>query len=174
MRVLVAVASRHGAAREIAEAVGGTLAEAGIAVDVRDADGGPAPEDYDAVVLGSAVYMGRWLGPARDYVDLHADALAARPVWLFSSGPIGDPPKPAPDEAVDVAEIVERTGATEHRLFPGRLERKLLGFTERAVVTAFRAPDGDFRDWDEIAAWARSVAADLPLRTTATSASAIV
>lgn len=60
---------------------------------------------YDAVVLGSAVYVGRWLEPARELVDAHAEELAARPTWLFSSGPIGDPPKPEADDAVQIAEI---------------------------------------------------------------------
>jgi menaquinone-dependent protoporphyrinogen oxidase len=112
-------------------------------------------------VLGSAVYVGRWLEPARELVEAHADALTERPTWLFSSGPLGDPPKPEADDAVQIGEIAERVNARDHRLFAGRLDRKLLGFGERAVVLAFRAPEGDFRDWDEIAAWAREIAASL-------------
>jgi menaquinone-dependent protoporphyrinogen oxidase len=93
-------------------------------------------------------------------VERAADDLAARPVWLFSSGPIGEPPKPEEDP-VDVAEIVESTSARDHRVFAGRLERSRLGFGERAVVAALRAPDGDFRDWDEIRGWATAIADEL-------------
>ena len=59
-----------------------------------------AVEEFDAVVLGSAVYMGQWMRPARELAERSAAALAARPVWLFSSGPVGEPAKPA-DNPVD-------------------------------------------------------------------------
>lgn len=160
-RVLVAVASRHGSTREIAEAIAGTLRDEGLDADLADAAEVTALSGYDAVVLGSAVYVGRWLDPARALVDERGDELAARPTWLFSSGPIGDPPKPDAEDAVQIAEIAERVGARDHRLFAGKLDKSALGFGERAVVLAFRAPEGDFRDWDEIAEWARGIAAAL-------------
>jgi menaquinone-dependent protoporphyrinogen oxidase len=84
------------------------------------------------------------------------DALAARPVWLFSSGPIGDPPKPEEDP-VDVAEILEATKARGHRVFSGKLVRKQLSFPDRAIAAALRVPEGDFRDWDEIRTWAAEI-----------------
>ena len=46
-------------------------------------------------------------------------------------------------------------------MFPGRLEKKRLSFGERAIVLALRAPEGDFRDWDDIRAWAARIAAGL-------------
>jgi menaquinone-dependent protoporphyrinogen oxidase len=159
--VLVAVASRHGATREIADAVARTLRDEGLEVELADAADVTDVSRFDGVVLGSAVYVGRWLEPARELVDAYAEALASRPTWLFSSGPIGDPPKPEADDAVQITEIAERVGARGHRLFAGKLDKSTLGFGERAVVLAFRAPEGDFRDWDEIAAWARDVAAEL-------------
>jgi menaquinone-dependent protoporphyrinogen oxidase len=161
MHVLVAVASRHGATREIAERIGWALREEGLDVDVLDAGSVDDVAGYDAVVLGSAVYLGRWLDPARKLAEVHGRALSAMPTWLFSSGPIGDPPKPAPEDAVKLDEAVLRIGAREHRLLAGKLDRSVLGFGEKAVVVAFRAPDGDFRDWDEIAHWSRSIASEL-------------
>jgi menaquinone-dependent protoporphyrinogen oxidase len=78
-------------------------------------------------------------------------------VWLFSSGPVGDPPKP--DEGpVDVAGIVAATAAREHRIFAGRMRRHDLGFAEKAMVVALRVPDGDYRDWAGIEAWATKIA----------------
>jgi menaquinone-dependent protoporphyrinogen oxidase len=160
-RVLVAVASRHGATREIAETVARTLRDEGLDVHLADAEAVQGVSGFDGVVVGSAVYVGRWLEPARVLVDAHGDELASRPTWLFSSGPIGDPPKPEAEDAVQIDEIAERVSARDHRLFSGKLDRSVLGFGERAVVLAFRAPEGDFRDWDEIEAWAREIAADL-------------
>ena len=117
-------------------------------------------DGYDAVVLGSAVYAGHWLKPARELVDRFGGELAGRPVWLFSSGPIGDPPKPEEDP-VDVADVLAATGAREHRVLAGKLVRKHLSFPERAIVSALRVPEGDFRDWAEIRRWAAEIAAAL-------------
>jgi menaquinone-dependent protoporphyrinogen oxidase len=160
MTVLVCAASKHGATAEIAEAIGRVLRDRGIAVDVRSAENVTMVDGYDAVVLGSAVYVGHWLEPARRLVDSAGLALARRPVWLFSSGPIGDPAKPTEDP-VDVAAVVQATGARDHRIFAGRLDKHLLGFGERAMVAALRAPTGDFRDWPAIEAWAAGIAETL-------------
>jgi hypothetical protein len=106
------------------------------------------------------VYAGHWLKPAKQLVDRCGGALSARLVWLFSSGPIGDPPKPDEDPA-DVAEILAATGAREHRLFAGKLIRQQLSFPEKAIVSALRVPEGDFRDWPEITGWAAGIATAL-------------
>jgi menaquinone-dependent protoporphyrinogen oxidase len=165
-RVLVAVASRHGATRDIARAIGARLEEgaagqaSGVMAVVLPVEQHPDPAPYDAVILGSAVYAGRWLEPARDYATTHAATLRDRPVWLFSSGPIGTPPYPA-DEPHDAGPLRAITGAREHRIFPGRLDKQLLGFGERALVTAMRAPVGDFRDWEATRAWADTIAGQL-------------
>jgi menaquinone-dependent protoporphyrinogen oxidase len=161
MKVLVAAASRHGSTSEIAEAIGDELRGHGLDADVKRADEVHDLAGYDAVVLGSAVYVGKWLDPARDLVEKRADELCTLPVWLYSSGPVGEPLRPAPEDAVDVAPLVSATRAREHRLFGGKLDKGRLGFGEKAVVLAFRAPEGDFRDWDEIRAWAGDIAGEL-------------
>ena len=109
------------------------------------------------MVLGSAVYAGHWLKPAKELVEREAGALAQRPVWLFSSGPVGDPPKPEEDPA-DVAAIVEATRAREHQIFVGKLEKENLNLPERAILKVVRAAEGDFRDFDQIRAWANGIA----------------
>ena len=160
MRVLVTAASKHGGTMEIAEAIGDALTMCGVdAVVVPVADARDVAT-FDAIVLGSAVYVGHWLPAAKEFVTQHVEELRHRPVWLFSSGPIGDPPMPA-DPPVDVAPMFDVTGAVEHRVFAGRLDRHRLGFAERAMVAALRAPTGDYRDWDDIRGWGRSIASVL-------------
>jgi menaquinone-dependent protoporphyrinogen oxidase len=162
-RVLVVFGSRHGATAEIAEGLARSLVaspagrSAGLVAVARAAEHLPDPAAYDAVLVGSAVYAGRWVEPVRHYVAVYAGALRARPVWLFSSGPIGEPPFP-PDDPYDAAPMAAVIGARAHRVFPGRLDKSRLSVGERAMVTAMRAPLGDFRDWAEIAAWAAQVA----------------
>lgn len=160
MEVLVTAASRHGSTAEIAEAIGRHLAEAGFEVHVIPPDDVAGLDGFDAAVIGSAVYAGHWLEPARQMVERLHGRFATLPVWLFSSGPIGDPPKPE-EEAVDVAAVVEATGARAHKVLAGNIDKGRLSFPERAIVRALRVPTGDFRDWDEIARWAAEVAAEL-------------
>jgi menaquinone-dependent protoporphyrinogen oxidase len=161
MKVLVTAASKHGATAEIAQAIGEALAERELDVTVMPSEGVSAVDGYDAVVAGSAIYAGHWLKPAKELVQRNAEALSARPVWLFSSGPVGEPPKPEEEQPVDAAEMLEATAAREHRVFAGRLDRSRLGFAEKAIAVALRAPEGDFRDWNEIRGWASGIADQL-------------
>jgi menaquinone-dependent protoporphyrinogen oxidase len=157
VKVLVCAASKYGATSEIAQAVGDVLAERGCEVTVLPPEKADAVEEFDAVVLGSAVYMGQWMKPARELAERSADALATRPVWLFSSGPVGEPAKPA-DNPVDVTKIVQATKARDHQIFTGKLIKKHLSFPDRAMASAIRAQEGDFRNWAQIRAWAISIA----------------
>jgi menaquinone-dependent protoporphyrinogen oxidase len=157
MKVLVTAASRHGATLEIACAIASALEDREIDAPVLRIDEIGPLDGYDAVVLGSAVYMGRWLDAAKDYVDDHLDEISARPTWLFSSGPLGDSPKPE-IEPEDVAALVVRTRARGHHLFAGRLAKRDLGLGEKVVASAVRVPEGDFRSWPEIDGWAADIA----------------
>src|ERR1700736_3689985 len=108
VRVLITAAGKHGATQQIAQAVALTLADAGLETAVIPAEQVTALAGFDAVVLGSAVYLGHWLAPARDRAERLAREAAGRPVWLFSSGPLGDPPMPQQDP-VDVAPLLAAT-----------------------------------------------------------------
>jgi len=160
MKVLVSAASRHGATADIAKAIGETLEAAGLEVAVLPPDTVTSLAGFDAVVLGSGVYVGHWMEPAKGFAERFEGELVSRPVWLFSSGPIGDPPKPEEDP-VDLPELMEATGARGHRLFAGLVDKGRLGLGEKVILAAVRAPEGDFRSWDEIRAWAGEIAAAL-------------
>jgi menaquinone-dependent protoporphyrinogen oxidase len=162
MRILVSAASRHGSTAEIATELGKVLRGAvpGVGVDVVPLSRIAGIDSYDAVVLGSAVYFGRWLDEARWQVGAQVEALRERPVWLFSSGPVGDPAVPA-DESVDGVELAAAIGAREHVVFPGALQREVLGIYEKLAVGVVKVPDGDYRDWPAVRAWADRIAAEL-------------
>ena len=164
MTTLVATASRHGATAGIAEAIGAVLRERGLDVEVVPVEDVRSLERYDAVVLGSAVYVGRWVEQARRFAREHATELAERPTWLFSSGPVGDPPKPAEDEAVQLDEIVAATNPVDHRLFAGIVDSAHLGLCERVVLAAVRAKQGDYRDWPAVRRYAEAIADELAPR----------
>jgi menaquinone-dependent protoporphyrinogen oxidase len=157
--VLVSAASRHGATLEIAQAIGEELNRCGLGAEVVPAESVDTLDRYDAVVLGSAVYFGHWLEPALELVKKHAAWLAGHPVWMFSSGPLGPPDNLLPEgDPADVAALVEQTGALAHRVFAGKLDRSQLKLREKAIVSALHAPEGDFRDWSAVTAFATEIA----------------
>ena len=156
MRVLVTAASRHGATTEVARAIAEVLTGAGLETSVHRPEDVDSVDAYDVVIVGSAVYMGRWLSSAKEFVERNGEALRARSVWIFSTGPVGD--TMPTDEPGDIATMLSLTGARDHRMFGGRLDKGHLGFGEKTVVRLVGAPDGDYRPWDEIAAWASMIA----------------
>lgn len=158
MKILVAVASRHGSTEEIARAIANELRSAGNAVDLLAVGSVDTIDGYDRVVLGSAVYVGNWLAEARQFVLDHREELVCVPVWLFSSGPIGaDDPKPHGDPAI-VADLVKLTGARGYANFAGKLDPSALGLGERIITKVVGAPTGDFRNWESIREWAHEIA----------------
>ncbi|WP_420749883.1 flavodoxin domain-containing protein [Rhodococcus sp. O3] len=156
MRILVSAASRHGSTAEIATALGAALRDRGALVDVVEPHDVRDISGYDAVVIGSAVYRGRWLRPAKDFVDAHAKELRRRPVFLFSSGPIADQDRPV-NSPYDVFTVRHRTGAREHRMFAGKLDPEGLSVGERMHVRMSGGRVGDFRDWDAVGGWAGTI-----------------
>ena len=119
-----------------------------------------ALDGYDAAIIGSAVYAGQWLAEARQFIERQGERLATMPVWLFSSGPIGEEPWP-PGDPPGVAVLMREAGARAHTVFTGKLDSHDLGFAERLVTRVVHAPTGDFRDWETIRAWAREIGATL-------------
>ena len=157
MKVLVVAASRHGSTAEIARAIGVRLRTRGHDVDVLEPTEVSSPDGYDAVIIGSAVYAGNWLKDAREFVETNVDALSGERVWLFSSGPLDDTDSKAiPADKVD--RLTSATGSLGHHVFAGRLDRSELNRAERLITKIVHAPDGDFRDWDDVARWADQIA----------------
>jgi menaquinone-dependent protoporphyrinogen oxidase len=158
MTVLVTYASKHGSTEEIAARIAATLRRSEIETDLQPVDAIRDVEPYAAVVLGSAIYYGSWLKEAREFVHHHETALAARPVWLFASGPLGVEVKDAEPQPKEFAEFQQSVQPREHRVFFGALDHSQLSFLERMVIKGVRAPEGDFRDWKAIEEWAESIA----------------
>jgi menaquinone-dependent protoporphyrinogen oxidase len=164
-RALIVVESRHGATLGIAGALAQRLVFHDFQVQVVDPTG-DAEIDADIILIGSAIYLGKWLKPAIRYLEGHAGQLADLPVWLFSSGPLGDDVAHGGDgvdgmDASYIDHLIERVGARDHRVFAGRLDRGSLGPVETLVAHAVHAPEGDFRNWLEVYEWADEIASEV-------------
>jgi menaquinone-dependent protoporphyrinogen oxidase len=160
-QVLVAYATKYGATRGIAEHIADVLRQAGLQVTLAEAAQAASPTLYDGVVLGSGVYAGHWLAPAANYLKTYAAALAQRPTWLFSSGPTG-----AGDPVTlmqgwrfppDLQPLADQIRPRDVAFFHGAIWPQKLNVVERLILKALKAPSGDFRDWEAIAAWARGI-----------------
>jgi menaquinone-dependent protoporphyrinogen oxidase len=161
VRILVAHASRMGSTAEIAQRIGEQLRTAGHDVDVRTCTEAPDTSNYDAVLIGSALYLGRWLTTARRYLQSQSESLSRRPTWLFQSGPCGQGFDLA---AVEVPRAVRRLsahiGLAPPTTFGGRLDASR-ATTRLSRWMATGALAGDFRDWDHVQKWTAQVAAQL-------------
>ncbi len=166
MKVLVVVSSKHGATREIATIIADRLSDAGHLVTTVDADAQAVDlAQFDAFVIGSAIYMGHWTKDAHRFIDEHRAQLAVKPVWLFSSGPLGEPSESVKSDP-ELEELTVLLGARGHSVFGGALDKADLNIVERAAVRVVHAKYGDYRHWDEIGAWADEIADALKLTST--------
>jgi menaquinone-dependent protoporphyrinogen oxidase len=180
MKVLIAYASKTGFTKGIAEFIGERLRLQGLHVDVRDFDAVESAASYDAFVIGSAVYMFHWLKQAKRFVSNNRALLSQRPVWIFSSGPVGTKATDAQGRDLrevsgpkEVEEIRDAIKPRDHRVFFGGLDGTRLagtmGFAYRMVRRSQTAresmPEGDFRDWKEIEAWALGIANALKIQS---------
>ena len=170
-RVLVTYGTKYGATAEIAEKIGQVLRQAGLQADILPADRAGDPSAYQAVVLGSGVYIGRWRKEAVKFVQQNEDVLASKPVWLFSSGPTG---KGDPVELVQgwrfpgsLQASIDKIQPRDIAVFHGAVDLERLNFIEKWMLKNVKSPAGDFRDWQAIAAWAETIAAELQESPTA-------
>ena len=175
MKVLVAYASKAGSTKGIAEYIGERLRERGVPAEVLEVSSVRRPEEYDAFVVGSAVYMFHWMKEAKQFILKNRAVLAGRPVWLFSSGPVGlqktdSKGRDVRDVSVSgpkvIDELREAASPRDHKVFFGALYGDRVGgvmgltyrFMRRSKAVRESMPDGDYRDWKDIEAWAGGIA----------------
>ncbi len=169
MRVLVAYATKKGSTAGIAEAIGEELGKMGFEADVRPVREVRDPSPYGAVILGSAIYIFRWRREALRFGRRHSKELRTRPVWLFDSGPLDtsvDEGKTVPVKKA--AALAARIAARQHVTFGGRIVPETASdMTKRMMESGKAGRYGDYRNFDRIRAWARSVGTELQNATPA-------
>ena len=172
MRVLVVYASKYGATKGIADRITATLNQSGVEATIIAAKSARRLDGYDAYVIGSAAYMFSWLHEATDLVRRNAQMLKTKPVWLFSSGPIGTQrfdekgrdvlETSVPKEFTEFEESIHPRG---RQVFFGAFDHTKLNMGHRVVYSMPAMKkllvDGDWRDWNAIDAWAKSIATAL-------------
>ena len=172
MKVVVAYASKYGFTKGIAERIAEKMTSSGVETEAKDVSQVDGPEDYDAFVIGSAVFFGKWMKEAHEFVTRNQAMLAAKPVWLFSSGPVGTETKTKKGESMieasipkDIEEFKDIISPRDHHVFYGGFNSSghgVGGWIVRRLSAASKAlVEGDFRNWPEIEAWAIGIAREL-------------
>ena len=160
MHILVTYGTKMGGTAEIAKRIASTLAAEQFSVTVRPAKQAPNPEEFDAVVVGSALYAMRWRREAVRVLKRLATAGFERPVWLFHSGPISDEEARDPQQfPAGVEKLAGMLDVRDRVTFGGRLAEDAGGFIARSMVKQGRA--GDWRDFSQIEVWAKDIATEL-------------
>jgi menaquinone-dependent protoporphyrinogen oxidase len=162
-RVLVAYASKAGSTAEVADAIARRLADTGLTVDVRRAKNVRSVDGYAAVIVGSAIRAGRWLSEASGFVKNHREALAARKTAFFTLCMTLQQDTPEHREKVaaylePVREILE---PDQIEFFAGKMDYSRLAFAPRLIVKRMKVPEGDFRNWHAIGAWADALGKEM-------------
>jgi len=155
--VLVAYASKMGSTAEIAQAITDQLRSRGLKVVAAPFADAPDPAGFDAVVVGSAVYTTRWMKSARRFLRQHRETLADRPTWLFESGPTGDVAERRHESPAAVIRLAEEIGSPPITVFGGNLD-PARATTPLARWVANSDMAGDYRNWEQIRAWADEIA----------------
>jgi menaquinone-dependent protoporphyrinogen oxidase len=169
-KVLVTYASEHGATAEIAQTIARVMRQFDLDVTSRRIEAiNDGIATYDAVILGSAVYLGDWLEEAQGFLKRYKRHLTNIPVWLFSSGPTGEGdvlelvnhiivPEP-------IRELVDFIEPREVKVFHGKIDLRRLPKNERLMIKAAGVPRGDYRDWEAIKQWAMDVSRALTVQS---------
>jgi menaquinone-dependent protoporphyrinogen oxidase len=155
-KILVVYASRYGSTGEIAEEIAEVLQETGVDVDVSNVMKIESIAGYDGVVIGSPIYMGKWLPEAVDFVKNFQNDLRRVPVAVFASGFSMKEPTEKNRESGRAAISVIRpyVHPFDVGIFAGQLTFEGLSEADADIIRMAGVMEGDFRDWDEIAAWA--------------------
>lgn len=158
--ILVAYATRFGSTQEVAEVIAESLRQAGLAVDLQPMQQVKGIDQYDAVVLGAAIYNAKWHAEAHHFLAQHQEILRQRPLAIFALGPLTTGEVPMRNSHRQLDKELARypwLNPVALEIFVGKYDPKKpgLGFFERMM------PARDYRNWEAIRAWAQALPAQL-------------
>ena len=164
MKILVAYATKAGSTAEVAAEIGRVVeSKSGCKVDVHPVGKLKEVGGYDAAIIGSAIRAGKWLPEATKFVEKHRDALSQVPVAFFTVCLTlsEDTEENRRTVAAYLDPVREMVQPVDVGLSAGMMDYSKLSFLLRLMMKKMGSPEGDFRDWEAIRAWAGQVRARL-------------
>ncbi len=158
-RVLVTYATRNGSTVDVAQAIGEALGQRGFEVAVHPITAQPALDGYQAVVIGSAIRMGNWVGEAVEYVQNNQAALNRLPVALFCvhMNNTGDDAESVANRTAYLDPVRALVKPASEGFFAGKTDASRMSFMDRQIMKSMGAVDADKRDWNKIRTWANAL-----------------
>jgi menaquinone-dependent protoporphyrinogen oxidase len=159
-RVLVTYASKYGSTGGVADAIGKELCAKGVNADVVLIKNVSNVGSYQGVVIGSAIYMGKWMSEAIDFVNKNQDILRQMPVVYFLvcmtlSQPTEEKRAQVLSYMDPILKAVPKIKPVGIGTFAGALDYSNLSWLNKKILKSKGTPEGDFRDWNAIRSWAR-------------------
>jgi menaquinone-dependent protoporphyrinogen oxidase len=161
-RVLIAYASRCGSTGGVADAIGQVLSGTGTSIDVRVVGNMHDLSQYQTVIVGSAIRMGRWLPEAVDFVKKHRDVLRQVPtayfvVCLTMKDDTAENRSKVLAYLDPVRKETPQIQPVDIGLFAGAVDFSKLSFVNKSILKAKGVTEGDFRNWPSIRTWAAGI-----------------
>jgi menaquinone-dependent protoporphyrinogen oxidase len=158
-RILIAYASRCGSTGEVAQAMAEVLTAQGHAADVQVVKKVQDLTPYSAVIVGSAIRMGKWLPEAVEFITRHQARLSQLPTAFFTVHMLNveDNPESQAARAAYVAPVHQVLTPSAEAFFAGKIELARMSLFDRLMSKAMKANDQDLRDWNKIRTWAEGL-----------------
>jgi len=159
-KVLVAYGTRAGSTADVAERVAEVLNRNGFAAEAAGVKEVKDTAAYDAVVLGSSIRAGKLKPEVLRFLDKNKADLSAKPfaAFIVCLAMTGTDEKSRATASGYLDPVRLRAKPLSEGLFAGAYDPSKLGFAERTIMKMIKATPGDHRNWDEIEAWAASLA----------------
>ena len=86
-KVLIVYGTRYGTTANTAEVIADTLKQEGLEVKLVNAkkEKVQSVNEFDLIIIGSGIQMGKWTGEAEDFIKKHQKELSSKKVALFVS-----------------------------------------------------------------------------------------
>jgi menaquinone-dependent protoporphyrinogen oxidase len=160
--ILIAYASAYGSTGGVAEAIGKELCRKGAKVDVFLMKNVKNLSSYQGVVVGSAIYRGKWMPEAVNFVRGHAEILQQVPVAYFMvcmtmRQPTEENRRKALAFLDPVLQTIPQVKPVDIAPFAGAMHYNNLSWLNKTVIQSKGGSEGDFRDWKAIQTWAQGL-----------------
>ncbi|MHA2254126.1 MAG: flavodoxin domain-containing protein [Candidatus Kariarchaeaceae archaeon] len=172
-KVLVAYETGSGSTEEVADFIGNILSQDGNIVEIKNIRDEIDLTSYDSIIIGSANRYDNWMSNARKFVKNNQKILSKMPVAFFFTCLVLSTKtdktirqaKGYSDKLFDIAPQVKPisvggfAGVLDYSkisLLP-RLILKLYIFVILRLKERVRVREGDYRDWDAINSWVKSI-----------------
>ena len=165
-KVLVAYASKYGSTGGVADAIGKELCGKDVAADVVLIKHANNISSYQGVIIGSAIYMGKWMSEAVDFVKKNKDTLCKVPVAYFLvcmtlSQPTEKNRAKVLSYMDPILKAVPEIKPVGIGTFAGAMDYNNLSWINKKILKSKGTPEGDFRDWTAIRTWAEGLGSRL-------------